>query len=100
MDKLKKELKYLEQKVKEELHKTRSPKTPREEVPLYQKSILYRQERIAAIRRQLMGQTDKQLREEAKVGTTYNTPEKSAQARSKNASTAGWNFKKDEYWSK
>jgi hypothetical protein len=47
-----------------------------------------------------MGQTDKQLREEAKVGAAYNTPEKSAQARSKNASTAGWNFKKDEYWSK
>jgi Rps23 Pro-64 3,4-dihydroxylase Tpa1-like proline 4-hydroxylase len=100
VDKLKKELKYLEQKLKEDLHKSRSPKTPREEVPLYQKSILYRQERIAAIRRQLIGQTDEQLKEEAKIGAAFNTPEKSKTARAKNASTAGWNFKKDEYWSK
>lgn len=99
MDKLKKELSYLEQKVKEESKKSRSGKTPVEERVLLEKSVMYRQARISEIKNQLQGLTKDDLKLERKIGSQYNNTEKSYRSRSAKSSSAGWNFKKDEYWS-
>jgi len=100
MDKLKKELSYLEQKVREESKKSRSSKTPIDERILLEKSVMYRQARISEIKNQLQGLSKNDLNLEKKIGSQYNNTEKSYRSRSVKSSSAGWNFKKDEYWSK
>ena len=100
MDDLLKELKYLENKVKEESNLSRKQKTTREERLLLEKSIMYRQERISQIKNILNGVTKDDLIMEKKIGSQYNNSEKSFKSRSTKSSSAGWNFQKDTYWSK
>lgn len=100
MDKLKEELKYLEQKVKQEITLSRKGKTTEDERLLLQKSIMYRQARITQIKNVLEGRTKEDLLLEKKIASRFNNSEKSFQSRSTKSSSAGWNFKKDEYWSK
>lgn len=99
METLEDELKYLQSKLNQEIKKARSGKTSTDEKTILEQSIMIRQARISEIKSKLQGLSKHDLLMEKKIGSQYNTPEKSYTSRVSKSSSAGWNFKKD-YWSK
>lgn len=100
MESLEDELKYLQSKLDQEIKKVRSKKISFEEKTLLEKSIMIRQSRISEIKSKLQGLSKSDLLLEKRIGSQFNNPIKSYESRSTKSSSAGWNFKKDEYWSK